>query len=205
MPEIFNIFGSIFYEIWNTLRQVAVLLLSGVSLTALMIVLEAFFPRWIGRTRLAIEKQPGASFLLGLVNLIFFGAITLVFFLLARSASPIFLGPALLIDAPLVAATLIGTAGVIAVAGPRLFPGFSGRRRSVYTLWLLMIACLTPLAGWFLLTSFIAMLGFGGFLLGFLRYRNHGKSPQPIDSAGSERLPTGSGLEESDQEERRED
>ena len=33
-------------------------------------------------------------------------------------------------------------------------------------------ASITPLIGWFVLTSFIAVMGFGGFLLGFLRYRN---------------------------------
>jgi hypothetical protein len=176
MTHLFNSLGAGFSGVWTLLRQITLISLSGISLIALILVLDAFFPRWIRRTQVAIEKQPGASFLLGLVNMLFFGSMTVFFSLVANYASPIFLGPALLINIPLTAATVIGVVGLVRFAGERLFPEQQDRKRMIYTVSLLFVASLTPVIGWFLLTSYIVVMGFGGFLLGFLRYRNHAEA-----------------------------
>src|SRR5207302_9607774 len=60
------------------LGALALLAASAVCLVALFLVLELLFSRRVARTRRAAETMPARAFLLGLVNFLFLGALTLV-------------------------------------------------------------------------------------------------------------------------------
>jgi hypothetical protein len=141
----------------------------GISLIALFMVFGAFFPAWVDNTRRTAEEMPGKAFLLGLVNLLFFGSLALGFWALADNASRFFVLPAFMLSVPLSVALAFGLGGVIRMLGARLFGGQSPLARDALATGALFVACLVPVAGWFGLTGYAAMLGLGSFLLGFFR------------------------------------
>jgi hypothetical protein len=153
------------------ITQIAIFVVSGISLIAFFSALDAFFHERLDLTREAVITQPGRAFLIGLVNALFFGSILLGFVVLSQWISNLFLLPALVILAPLAAAILIGIGGMIAVAGERLFPGQPRRMKIVLAAAVLYVACLAPFVGWFGLTLYLALTGLGGFIVTLLRAR----------------------------------
>lgn len=149
--------------------RVAQLVLIGLSLIAFFIAMDVFFEKRLDRTRQVIAAQPGRSFLIGLVNILFFGSIALGFLILGSGVNQIFSIPAMIVLIPLCIVTVLGVGGLVGLAGERLFPGSSRNQRTILATALIYIACLAPIVGWFALTSYLAVTGVGGFLLSFLK------------------------------------
>jgi hypothetical protein len=113
--------------------------------------------------------MPGRSFVVGLVNLVFFGAVMLVLFSLAdrfhgaglRALGGIFL-------ALLSIGVSFGLAGVAQVVGARIKDETVGLVRTAWGTVLLGLACALPFIGWFGLLPYAASLGLGGFILSFV-------------------------------------
>lgn len=142
---------------------------SGLTLIALVAVLGTLFPRRIGTVHALAAQRPGQSFLIGLINFLFFASIAIGFTVLGDRAGGFFFIPAVLVWAPIVIAVTFGVAGVVRIVGERLYPERDGLRRTVYATGTLYLACLTPFVGWFGLSAYTGILGLGAVILSFFR------------------------------------
>jgi hypothetical protein len=143
-----------------------------VTLTAFFTVTELLFPARIERIREVADEQPGRSLLLGSVNLLFFGAIALVFIGVAEDTGMDILAlPGLLIAGVLALALAFGLTAVVQLLGERTTPGGSRLRRSISGSLGLILACLTPFIGWFALLPYAAILGLGAVILALVHGR----------------------------------
>jgi len=143
-------------------------LLSSLCLAALFVVLSVFFPRRVEITQQIAESMPARSFLLGLVNFLFFGALVVVFIALNENlGTELFQYPALVIMVALSAAQTFGLAGVVQLVGARLTPEGSPLRRTIWGAAALILACLTPFVGWFGMLPYAGLLGLGAFIIGY--------------------------------------
>ena len=152
---------------------------SAVCLIALFVALETLFPRLVERTRHTADASPGRSFVVGLVNLLFFGSVATGFAALNEGlGANVFLLPALVILALLAAALTLGLSGMAALAGGRLLPEGHPWRRVMWGGIVLTLGSLTPFIGWFGLFPYLGITGLGAFILGWFR---RSAPPEPDD------------------------
>lgn len=143
-----------------------------ISMVAFFAVMKVLFPGRVEKTRVVAEEMPGRAFTIGLVNTIFFGAIALAFAALdsaVGSELPSTLAILVLILPG--AGIVLGLVGVVQLVGERLSPQNTGFKRTVWGTLLLILACVLPIIGWFLLFPYIALLGLGAFIVGFFHRR----------------------------------
>jgi hypothetical protein len=153
------------------------LIVLAVCILALLSVVAAVWPGFTMRAKANLEVSPGKSFMVGLVNYVFLGAITLV------AAN---LGPAavigLLLAGVLLAGTFLGLPAAALLVGERLHQ----LREREATRWdelltggaALYLAVMVPLAGWFLLLPALCLWSFGAAALTLLARRKQ----EPISS-----------------------
>ena len=151
-------------------------ILLAICLAAFFIVVGVFFPRRIARTRLIITDRPWRSLLVGMINFLFFGGLTLVVFHLANAhpGGPNVLGVLLL--ALVGIGISLGLAGVVDWLGERLAPGKNTYYRTSAGSLLLSLACALPFVGWFGLLPFAVFLGLGALIISFF---NREQPPSP--------------------------
>lgn len=138
------------------------------SLVAFFAVVGAFFPHRVSRIETVVEAMPGRSFVVGLVNLVFFGAVMLVLFSLAErfnGAGLRALGVIFLVVLSI--GVSFGLAGVVQIVGARIKDEAGGLVRTAWGTVLLALACGLPFIGWFGLLPYAASLGLGAFILSF--------------------------------------
>jgi hypothetical protein len=136
------------------------------SLTAFFSALGIYFPSWVHGTYQVAATSPVRSFVIGFVNLVFFGVIALAFFAGADSSGVQLLTlPALLITLLLVIALCLGLAGMVEQMGDRLSPATVGIRRTLLGTTVVGLACALPFVGWFLLLPYVGMVGMGAFII----------------------------------------
>jgi len=138
------------------------------SLAAFFAVLGVFFPYRLGRIEAALDSMPGRAFIVGLVNLLFFGAVVLVLFSIADRLNS---GGLRLIAVIGLSVLSIGLSfGLTAVArfvGGRVRSQASDLAQTTWGAALLVLACALPFIGWFGLLPFVAAIGLGSFILSF--------------------------------------
>ena len=155
---------------------VAVPLLSA-TLVGLFIVMNALFTPWIARTCQAAETQAARSFLVGLVNLVFVGALISAVIALADNTGLDFvIVLAVLLAAILAIAATFGLAAMVQVVGARLMPGGQGLRPAIWGTVALTLGCLTPYVGWFGLLPYVVIRGLGAFVLTLFGKHQRGAS-----------------------------
>jgi hypothetical protein len=156
--------------------------LISISLVAFFIVLNVFFPGRISRARQAAQNSPGRCLLLGVVNLTFFGAISLAFFALSSWLGEVpflqVIGLIFLIIPSL--AVVFGLAGLVEMVGERLVPDKSAMMRTTWGALALTLACALPFVGWFALLPYLALLGLGAFIFSLTNRR---EPPADFDPA----------------------
>jgi hypothetical protein len=136
------------------------------TLVGLFIVMNALFTSWIARTCQVAETQAARSFLVGLVNLVFVGALIAAVIALADGTGLDFLIVlAILLAIVLVIATTFGLAAMVQIVGARLVPGGQGVRPAIWGTVAVTLGCLTPYVGWFGLLPYVALRGLGAFVL----------------------------------------
>lgn len=146
------------------------ILLSVLTLIAFFLTVALLFPQRVGLSRQAAHEMPGRSFVLGLINTLFFAALIFGFMALADgSGAPIFYLPALLLIIFYLAALSLGLAGLILLTGERMLPKSSCNRQRILGALTLILGCLTPFIGWFGLFTYLCLLGFGSFVLSYFR------------------------------------
>jgi hypothetical protein len=145
----------------------------GISLIALFTVLKLLLPAPVDRARLNLEINIGRSLLLGVVNFLFFGALSMVFFWLAQlvggviAAIFIFLGG--LIGVALILLTLLGLVALADLLGHRMGSGSTPLTTHLRGGLLLVLAGLAPFIGWFVFTPLALWTGLGATIQAFFR------------------------------------
>jgi len=147
---------------------VLVVLVFGAALISLFAAIALFFPLSVERTREALSASFWRSFLLGLVNFLFFGAIAALLVKLGQGAG----GPvaaaltllALLLLLALAVFSLLGLSGLTSLAGERIGEGTSPFRRHLCGGLLLTLAGLTPFVGWYAFAPLALLTGLGAAL-----------------------------------------
>lgn len=143
-------------------------LVSGSALIALFATVGLLFPLSVERTRDRLSASFLRSFLLGLVNFLFFGAIAALLMKLGQGAG----GPvaaaltllALLLLLALAVFIVLGLAALTSLLGERIGEGTSPFRRHLCGGLLLVLAGLTPYIGWFVFAPLALLTGLGAAL-----------------------------------------
>ena len=167
----------------EALRVAFISLLLLISLIAYFLTLRAFCPRRVAQTRAAADTLPGRSLAVGLVNFLFFGALTLILITITDRVgnSPLkilTLLPTLFFIALLGVGLSFGLAGVVELVGERLAPAQSAFRRTLWGTLSLSLGSALPFVGWFLLLPYAGLLGLGAFIISFF-YREPRPGPLP--------------------------
>lgn len=150
------------------LGLVVLVFVSVISLAAFFSVLGLFFPRRIERAKEIGETALWRSFLVGLVNFIFFATVALALFALGdRLGGKQILGLlGLVILLPIAVGLVFGLAGMVQLVGDKFAPETD--KQLIHTIWgtaLLALACGLPFVGWFGLLPFIGLVGLGALIL----------------------------------------
>jgi hypothetical protein len=147
---------------------VLLVLASGSTLIAMLASVALLFPSQVERTREVIAASFWRSFLLGLVNFLFFGAIAALLVKLGQGAG----GPvaavltllAFLLLFTLTVFLALGLTASTSLLGERIGEGTSPFRRHLRGGLLLILAGLTPYVGWFVFAPLALLTGFGAAL-----------------------------------------
>jgi hypothetical protein len=128
-------------------------------------VINLFFSRKISRVILVVERIPGRSFLLGLVNSLFIAAIILGIVALAdRSGIEIIAVIAVVLLGFFICVLSLGLTSMSRIIGERMFPKLDPVRQIITGSIILTLACLTPFLGWFGVFPYLGFVGVGGFI-----------------------------------------
>jgi hypothetical protein len=160
------------------LTTVAILymLLGGGTLIALLATVDLFLPKPVARARQKLEATPMRSFLVGFINVLSWLVILILWFVWTQYKG----GPdvlAYVIGTALAVLLLIGIIipgipGVVALAGltgSRWKASASPLGQDLRGGLLVVLACLTPYVGWFILTPALLCTAIGAGLLTFFQ------------------------------------
>ena len=154
------------------LRQFFLWLLIPCCLIAYFHIVTAVFPQRVAKAQRVANKMPIRSFLIGLVNALFFGGIAFAIFLVAtrigvQGVAALLFIPFFLFLIPLLIGLSFGWSAVVQLLNERLAFNLHPFWRVSASALLLILGCSTPLIGWFVLTPFAAGLGLGAFVISF--------------------------------------
>jgi hypothetical protein len=152
-------FGVLILTIFSTL-----------CLIALFIGLVSLFPKVVERTKVTADLTPGRSFVIGLINLLFFGSVAMGFAAIGEGVGAnIFLLPALVLLILLTTGLVIGLTGLANLVGERIKPEENKWRQTLWGAVVLTLGSLTPFIGWFGLFLYLSFLGLGAFILSWFQ------------------------------------
>lgn len=135
---------------------------------ALLVLLPFLIPRHVAQAGHTMQTMPGRSFIIGLVNALFFLVIAAV---LAQGGDGGGL-LALLLVLALLALAAVGLAGLVMVLHQRIYPraeNAAGMQLLVKTAVLLVAAALLPILGWFVLAPILLLVGLGAVIMTLVR------------------------------------
>ena len=159
----------------NTI-SILYILLGGITIIAMLGTFDLFFPKPVTRARQKLESAPGKSFLVGLVNVIFWLVVLVLWFEWTQANG----GPDMmpyLIGTILVILLIIGLI-IPGIPGLAALAGLTGQRWNAYSSplgqnlrggLLLVLSCLTPYVGWFIFTPALLCTAIGAGLLTFFQ------------------------------------
>jgi hypothetical protein len=136
-----------------------------VSLVALFLVVTVLFPGLITQCGEALKTNNKRAFWLGFVNTLVVAIVVTVFALLAERMAEFFFLPAILILVFYIPTALFGLISIGRMIGERLFSKHDSIRQQSYGSVVMILACLFPFLGWYVLFPFLLSLGFGAFLV----------------------------------------
>ena len=156
----------------NLLLMLVVLI--GFCLVAFFLTLEALFGELVEGITRSAEEKPGKAFWVGLINTIFLIAIAVGLISLAEiSALGLVLAvPGFAIGVFVAAGIVFGLTGMVSLTAGLVFTTKEGWKSNASGAGVLILACLVPYIGWFVLFPYLGLRGFGGFILHLMeRYR----------------------------------
>ncbi len=146
----------------------AVITVSAATTAALLVLLPFLIPRRVTQVGQIMQAMPGRSFIIGLVNALFFLVIAAV---LAQGGDGGGL-LALLLVLALLALAAVGLAGLVMVLRQRIYPqaeNVTGMQLLIKTAVLLVAAALLPFLGWFVLAPILLLIGLGAAIMTLVR------------------------------------
>ncbi len=155
------------------LSIIIIILFSWGTLAALLVLLPALLPGRVARAQQLVQNRPGRTFVIGLVNALFFGVLILIFSQGGDLGSLI----ALMILSALLAVTAVGLAGINQIVQGRLYPNDGGVKVGLKTAVLLIAAGLVPLLGWLVLTPILLLIGLGAGIITLVRRKKAETTP----------------------------
>ena len=152
------------------------ILFGGITLIALLGTIDLFLPKPVARARQKLEAAPVRSFLVGLINILFWFVILVLWFVWTQyKGGPdimvYVIGTALAILL-LIGVIIPGVPGLAALAqltGTRFNSSASPLGQDLLGGLLLVLACLTPYVGWFIFTPALLSTAIGAGLLTFFQ------------------------------------
>jgi hypothetical protein len=161
------------------------IIITGICLVALFITLYAFFTRILERTRSMAAERANRSFLTGLINVLFFVAVTVVLLAVGQNTGAgVIFALAFIIGFLLLVGILFGTTAMVLLLKERLFPGQLGNRSMAWAGGIATVACLTPYIGWFGLFPYMVFRGMGAFVITLVelwRERREAKAGEDVE------------------------
>lgn len=149
--------------LYNPWLFVFVLVLIGAGLAALTVLCNAMFPDFVRRARDLAAQRTRRAFLIGLVNVIFFGLIALA--LLVSRATPVKVVGVIVATIVLTFAVL-GASVIARWIGERLRPNDTSATRQVIAgIVTIELAEMYPLVGWIVVPLVCASIGLGAVIL----------------------------------------
>lgn len=155
------------------LSIIIIILFSWGTLAALLVLLPALLPGRVARAQQLVQNRPGRSFVIGLVNALFFGVLILIFSQGGDLGSLI----ALIILLALLAVTAVGLAGINQIVQGRLYPNDGGVKVGLKTAVLLIAGGLVPLLGWLVLTPIMLLISLGAGIITLVRRKKAETTP----------------------------
>lgn len=157
----------------NLFEIVFALLASGAALVALLVCTALLTPAAHARAKEFLSVSLWRSFLLGLVNFLFFGALMAVLVQIAQSAhglvaALIFL-LALLDGLGLALLLVLGLSALTSLVGERIGEEVSPFRKHLRGGALVVLAGATPWLGWFMFAPLVLLTGFGAAIQAAVR------------------------------------
>ena len=161
------------------------------GLPMLVVLATALLTRYLERVKRATAAFPWQSFLLGLVNAVFWLAIAIVMGDSASAALKVI--AALIVLILLLAITLIGLPAAANIAGERVLALLTDRPNPrMFTLVVgilcLGISALLPIVGW-LAVAVLVLTGLGAALLALLRPKQIPPAPPPAEASSVPKEP----------------
>lgn len=153
------------------LFSIILLALGGfVTLVALLTTLVYLIPAKMARAQQILAARPGRSFIIGLVNVLFFGVLAALFSQGGDAGGLL----ASLILLALLAIALVGLGGALLLLRARFYPpheetGHSLLAVTTRTAVMLTASLLAPVAGWFILAPILLVTGLGAGIISILR------------------------------------
>lgn len=159
-----------------TTISILYLLLAGLTIIALLGTVDLFLPKPVTRARQKLEASPRRCFLVGIINVVFWCVVLVLWFEWTQYNG----GPdimAYLIGSALVVLLLIGIiipgvpglVGLAGLTGARWNGSASPLGQDLRGGLVLVLACLTPYIGWFILTPALLSTAIGAGLLTFFQ------------------------------------
>lgn len=155
----------------ETITGLMLVTLSLLCLAAYLTVWRALFAERIASLQSIAASTPLRAFVIGLINLTFFGLVTLALASIAGrgGAAMLLWVPALIALVCLIVALSFGLSAFAQTVGERLLPSTGPLRQSLIGALLLIGGSLLPVAGWLVLLPFVACVGVGAFVMGLMR------------------------------------
>jgi len=158
------------------------ILAGGVTFIAFLAALGLLVPDPIGKTRQVLTAMFGRSFLIGLVNFLFFFIVAALLVRFSGAVSGaiaiILLSFAVLILLALTIFTVVGLAGLVDLLGERMGGAKSPLAANLRGGLMLVLACLAPYVGWYILAPFVLLTGLGAAILALFQ-----RKPAPVPEA----------------------
>ena len=154
------------------LQLIIITLFSWGTLAALLVLLPALLPGRVARTQQIAQNSPGRSFVIGLVNALFFGVVIAIFVQGGEFAGLI----AAIVLFALLAVTAVGLAGINQIVQGRLYPKAGDVKSGLKTAVLFIAATLVPFLGWFVLAPFLLLIGLGAGIIALVRRKPKGSN-----------------------------
>ena len=160
----------------TTIVTILYILLGGLAFIALLGTIGLVLPKPVERARQKLEASPGRCFLVGIINAVFWCVVLVLWFEWTQYNG----GPdimAYLIGSALVVLLMIGIiipgvpglVGLAGLTGARWNASASPLGQDLRGGLILVLACMTPYVGWFILTPALLSASIGAGLLTFFQ------------------------------------
>ena len=149
----------------DILNMLAFLVGGSITITSFIMVVGKIFTAPVTQTAQEIKTSLWRSFFIGLVNAVFFILVASLLFNLARGLNGFLAGLVAMIAVAIFAAlgilASIGLSGFGLWVEGRFFNEEQTLASSLKSSALLVLSCMAPFVGWFLLTPFVIATGLG--------------------------------------------